>query len=153
MNLILAKIRAQSEIALACASSGIAATLLPGGRTAHSTFKIPLNLQSSESPVCGISRNSKDAELLRRATIIVLDECSMLNKRAFEAIDRLMQDLRGNSQLMGGVTFVAAGDFRQCLPVITGGTSADQLRFMLKSSHLWHSVTVSYSKCQGLTFV
>jgi hypothetical protein len=29
-------------VALATASSGIAATLLPGGRTAHSTFKIPL---------------------------------------------------------------------------------------------------------------
>ena len=145
MNLILAKVRAEGSIAIACASSGIAATLLAGGRTAHSTFKIPLNLMSSESPVCTISRNSKEAELLRRAKVIVLDECSMLNKRAYEAINRLMQDLNGNSSLMGGVTFVAAGDFRQCLPVIAKGTSADQQRYMLKSSYLWNSVTVSYT--------
>jgi DNA replication protein DnaC len=41
---ILAKIRMKSDVALAVASSGIAALLLPGGRTAHSRFKIPLNL-------------------------------------------------------------------------------------------------------------
>ena len=38
LNLILAKIRQQNKIALAVASSGIAATLLEGGKTAHSTF-------------------------------------------------------------------------------------------------------------------
>jgi len=42
LNLILAKRRSQSKIALATASSGIAATLLVGGQTLHSTFKIPL---------------------------------------------------------------------------------------------------------------
>ncbi|CAF1652102.1 unnamed protein product, partial [Didymodactylos carnosus] len=36
INLLLAKIRQQSKIAIAVASSGIAATLLHGGRTAHS---------------------------------------------------------------------------------------------------------------------
>lgn len=38
-NLILAKVRSRKEIALAVASSGNAATLLAGGRTAHSMFK------------------------------------------------------------------------------------------------------------------
>ncbi|GFV93262.1 ATP-dependent DNA helicase [Trichonephila clavipes] len=41
LNLILAKVRESGEIALAVASSGITATLLAGGRTAHSTFKLP----------------------------------------------------------------------------------------------------------------
>ena len=41
INLILAKLRSEGNIALATASSGIAATLLTGGRTLHSTFKIP----------------------------------------------------------------------------------------------------------------
>lgn len=40
LNLILATVRSKSEIALAVASSGIAATLFSGGRTAHSTFKL-----------------------------------------------------------------------------------------------------------------
>ena len=40
LNLILASIRARGDVALATASSRIAATLLQGGRTIHSTFKI-----------------------------------------------------------------------------------------------------------------
>ena len=51
-NLVLAKVRQKKEIALAAASSGIAATLLPGGRTAHAAFKLPLNLTSNDEPVC-----------------------------------------------------------------------------------------------------
>ena len=43
-NIILAYVRSQKKIAIAVASSGIAALLLNGGRTAHSKFKIPLNL-------------------------------------------------------------------------------------------------------------
>ena len=46
--LLLAEIRSEGRLALAVASSGIAALLLPGGRTAHSVFKI-LVQQLSES--------------------------------------------------------------------------------------------------------
>lgn len=42
ISLILATIRSEQKIALALASSGIAATLLEGGRTAHSALKLPL---------------------------------------------------------------------------------------------------------------
>ena len=55
INLILAKLRSVGNIALATASSGIAATLLTGGRTLHSTFKIPLDLHASDIP-CATSR-------------------------------------------------------------------------------------------------
>ena len=43
INLILAKMRSEGKVALATVSRGIAATLLTGGRTLHSTFKIPLD--------------------------------------------------------------------------------------------------------------
>ena len=42
-NTLLSSIRADNGIALAVASSGIAALLLEGGWTAHSRFKIPVN--------------------------------------------------------------------------------------------------------------
>ena len=142
MNLILASVRNQGKIALAVASSGIAATLLVGGRTAHSTFKLPLDLAINETPVCNVGKNTKEAGLIKQAKIILLDECSMLHKRGVEAIDRLLQDLKENDRLFGGVTFVLAGDFRQCLPVISGGNSADQLKACLKSSQLWTHVKV-----------
>ena len=41
---ILASQRAQNKIAITTASSGLAATLLPGGITVYSTFKVPLNI-------------------------------------------------------------------------------------------------------------
>lgn len=58
LNLILAKIRSQRKIALAVASSGIAATLIEGGRTAHSTFKLPLNINQMETSSCNIDKKS-----------------------------------------------------------------------------------------------
>ncbi|GBP54885.1 hypothetical protein EVAR_11638_1 [Eumeta japonica] len=42
----------------------------------------------------------------------------MSHKRAIEALDRSLQDIRGNRILMGGLVVLLAGDFRQMLPVI-----------------------------------
>ncbi|RVE47422.1 hypothetical protein evm_007932 [Chilo suppressalis] len=53
---ILADVRRQGKIAIAVALSGIAATLLPGGKTAHAMFKIPINLESAETPVCVLAK-------------------------------------------------------------------------------------------------
>ena len=43
LSTILAAVRSEDKVALATATSGIAATLLPNGRTLHSRFKVPLN--------------------------------------------------------------------------------------------------------------
>ena len=53
---MLAKVRSQRHIALATASSGIAALLLTGGRTVHSRLKVPIPL--NELSVCNISKQS-----------------------------------------------------------------------------------------------
>jgi ATP-dependent DNA helicase PIF1 len=111
INLLLAKIQCQSKIALAVASSGIASTLLDGGRTAHSAFKLPLNLVHSESPLCNITRGTGTAKVLQECTLIVWDECTMSHKSALEALDRTLQDLRGNHKPMGGIVLVLAADF------------------------------------------
>uniref|UniRef100_UPI00358EB4DA ATP-dependent DNA helicase PIF1-like n=1 Tax=Myxine glutinosa TaxID=7769 RepID=UPI00358EB4DA len=125
---------------MAVASSGIAATLLAGGRTAHSAFKLPLNLAHNESPVCNIGKGSGQAQVLKQAKLIVWDECTMSHRLAFEALDRTLQDLRGNAKIMGGVTLLLSGDFRQTLPVIPKGTPADELRACLKESYIWRRV-------------
>ena len=41
---LLAKVRSTDRIAVATATSGIAASIMPGGCTAHSWFKIPIKL-------------------------------------------------------------------------------------------------------------
>uniref|UniRef100_A0A1B6DYI9 ATP-dependent DNA helicase n=1 Tax=Clastoptera arizonana TaxID=38151 RepID=A0A1B6DYI9_9HEMI len=55
-TLVLATVRARSNIALAVTSSGISATLLEGCHTVHSALKLPLNLQTIEEPKCNISK-------------------------------------------------------------------------------------------------
>jgi hypothetical protein len=47
---LLAWTRGRGEIALACAWSGLAATLLTGGRTCHSTFGLPVPLPPVDVP-------------------------------------------------------------------------------------------------------
>ncbi|MEE4247716.1 MAG: hypothetical protein V2I33_20120, partial [Kangiellaceae bacterium] len=131
IKLLLAFVRQKGEIALAVASSGIAATLIPGGRTAHSALKLPLDLARTENPLCNIKKNSGNARLLQQCKLIVWDECTMSHKLAFEALNLTLKDLRGNNRLMGGVTLLLSGDFRQTLPVISRGTPADEINACL----------------------
>nr|XP_017245432.1 PREDICTED: uncharacterized protein LOC108217092 [Daucus carota subsp. sativus]XP_017245433.1 PREDICTED: uncharacterized protein LOC108217093 [Daucus carota subsp. sativus] len=72
---LIAKLRSQGDIVLPVASSGIAATLLPGGRTAHSRFKIPIVLD--DYSLCNIAHNSDIAELIRQTKLIIWDEAPM----------------------------------------------------------------------------
>lgn len=64
----------------------------------------------------------------------------MSHRAHIEAVDRTLKDLRNSSALMGGITFVFAGDFRQTLPVINRSTRADIIKACLKSSPLWTSI-------------
>ena len=61
-NTIAAAVRAQGQIVLACASSGISVILLVGGHTSYSTFKIPI--PSCDDTTCSIRRGTNLAELL-----------------------------------------------------------------------------------------
>ncbi|CAK1586444.1 unnamed protein product [Parnassius mnemosyne] len=120
-KLILAYVRNHRKIARAVASSGIAATLLPVGKTAHTMLKIPIDLDRTESPTCSISRNSDKAKVLRECNLIIWDECMMAHRKGVEAVDRTLRDIRQNDRLMGGITVLFCGDFRQTLPVYTMG--------------------------------
>ncbi|XP_061379262.1 uncharacterized protein LOC133319319 [Danaus plexippus] len=140
ISLLLARIRSRNDVALALASSGIAATLLEGGRTAHSALKLPLNMQITETPICNIAKNSAMAKILQVCKLIVWDECTMAHKRSLEALDRTLKDLRDNQNIFGGAMILLSGDFRQTLPVIPRSTVADELNACLKSSNLWQYV-------------
>lgn len=141
ISLILARIRSQNHIALAIASSGIAATLLDGGRTAHSALKLPLIVHTNPDAMCNIKRHSGMAKVLQKCKIIIWDECTMAHKQSLEALNRTMQDLNNNTRLFGGALLLLSGDFRQTLPVIPRSTYADEINACLKQSILWRNVT------------
>ena len=149
-NLILATIRKDNDIAIAVASSGIASLLLPGGRTAHSRFKIPINL--NEDSLCQIPRQSDEAKLLQKASVIIWDEAPMMHKHAFEAFDRTMRDLMkhinpgSENYPFGNKVVLFGGDFRQILPVVLRGSRSDIVDACLNRSYLWDKTTVIFKK-------
>ncbi|KAF1888130.1 hypothetical protein Lal_00039170, partial [Lupinus albus] len=68
------------------ASSGIASLLLPGDRTTHYKFKIPV--LSLENSICNIHKGSELAGLLKQTKLIIWDEAPMSHKFCFEALDK-----------------------------------------------------------------
>lgn len=66
ISLILAKTRSQQKIALAIASSGIAATLLDGGQTAHSALKLPLDIHNKPNAMCNIKKKAEWLQCCKR---------------------------------------------------------------------------------------
>ncbi|XP_072087869.1 uncharacterized protein [Arachis hypogaea] len=132
---IIADLRIKGHIVLVTASSGIAATLLPGGRTAHSRFKIPINAEPSST--CNISKQSDLAKLIRQTTAIIWDEAPMTNKETMESLDRTLRDILENNNPFGGKVMVMGGDFRQVLPVVPKGSKSQMISASIVKSHLW----------------
>ena len=113
-------LRSKGDIVLTIASSVIAFLPLPGDRTAHSTFGIPLN--PNEDTICNIKQGSPLAELIVKTKLIIWAEVPMVNIYCFEALDRIIRDILSFSnplnleQPFGGKTIVFGGDFvRFCL--------------------------------------
>ncbi|XP_073138923.1 uncharacterized protein [Henckelia pumila] len=132
---LLAHVRSQNMIALATTTSGVAASILPGGRTAHSRFKIPIELH--EKSFCTISKQTGLAELLRVARLIIWDEAPMAKRFAIEAVDRTLQDIVGVSKPFGGKVVVLGGDFMQVLPVIPKASVQETINGSLVKSYLY----------------
>lgn len=136
-----AAIRCKGEIVLNVASSGIASLLLPGGRTAHSRFAIPINV--NEDTTCEIKQRAPLADLLIKEKLIIWDEAPMVQRFCVEALDRSLRDImrfsnpKSMEQPFGGKVVVFGGDFRQILPVIPKGSRQDIVYSAINSSYLW----------------
>ena len=71
-NTIASAVRAKGKICLSVASSGIASLLLEGGRTAHSTFHIPLAV--NDTSTYNITQCSHLYPVLQQTSLIIWDE-------------------------------------------------------------------------------
>ncbi|XP_012829133.1 PREDICTED: ATP-dependent DNA helicase PIF1-like [Erythranthe guttata] len=129
-------VRSKGDIVINVASSGIASLLLPGGRTTHSRFGLPINVH--ESSTCSISQQSPYAELFIRAKFIIWDEAPMMHRYLFEALDKTMKSILQVDKLFGGKVVVFRGDFRQILPVVLKASRQDIVHATINSSSLWN---------------
>ena len=101
---LLCSVRGLGKIALAVASSGIAAELLEGGRIAHSRFKIPIPI--NESSVCNISLQADLPKLIWKTSLIIWDEIMMSHVHQIDCVDPSLRDIMKNDKPFGGITVV-----------------------------------------------
>jgi hypothetical protein len=115
---VCAALRSNGVMPTVVAASGLAATVLDGGHTAHSVFGIPLIVD--QDSFCSVDGSRKDAII--RSPVIFWDECSMVHVHAANCVDRSLQDWMNNQSLFGGKVVIFMGDFQQLLPVVRGGS-------------------------------
>ena len=132
-NALLALVRSHGDIALACASSGIAATNYKGGRTIHSRFKCPIPI----GPTSTSALTKSQKKLLVETQLIIWDEAPMQQKWIMENVDRTLKDVMKTKQPFGGKVVVFCGDFRQVAPVIPRAGRAQIITKTISNSKLW----------------
>ncbi|MCH83312.1 ATP-dependent DNA helicase PIF1 [Trifolium medium] len=158
-NTLSFRFRSEGKIVLNVASSGIAALLLPGGRTAHSQFGLPLVL--TEESCCTIAKKTDKSELLIAASLIIWDEAPMIHRWGIEAFERTLRDIMNevvdgaSNKPFEGKTIVFGGDFRQILPVIPRGSRAEVVHACINSSLLWcrcRVLSLTQNMCLQLSY-
>ncbi|ORZ34033.1 DNA helicase Pif1 like protein, partial [Catenaria anguillulae PL171] len=118
LNHVINYIIMSGGIVLTCAFTGIAASSLKLGRTAHSTFNISITRDDLGRITCRVTRNSKRGRLLRAAHVLIWDELGMMDNAGIEAVDRLLRELRDCDRPFGGMVFIGRGDLKQLAPVL-----------------------------------
>lgn len=129
-------LRGRGQVVKAYASTGIAATLMDDGSTIHSGFGLPVPmLDNSTSRILG---HSARGIVLRNASLLILEEITMLNKQGLRIIDKLLrEEIMKNNLPFGGKVVVIGGDFRQTLPIVVHGNKVDTIESTIIKSTLW----------------
>lgn len=121
-----------SKLALLVAPTGIAAINI-GGCTIHSMFGLPIGMYCEDAPkedyefpvftsldiknkLVRMPRLKKQA--LRRASMIIIDEVSMLRADLLDAVDFTLRCARNSRRPFGGAQIVFVGDMLQLPPVL-----------------------------------
>ena len=139
-NCIMNEIRMSNMVVLACASSGIAATVLKGGSTAHNKFKLPIDLNGDSS--CDVRDGTDRHKLIFDSKLVVWDEAPMMHRFAVNAVDKMFRRVKQLEKPFGGVTVVFMGDWRQTLPVVPLASKEQKIAATLLFADCWQHVQV-----------
>jgi hypothetical protein len=131
---LIASAQSKGKTVVVVASTGIAATLL-NGITAHKAFDIPLVV--AHDTVSNMKSNSKQADHLRKCSLIIWDESTASHRYHLEILDKLLRDLLKSDLPFAGKTIALGGDFRQTLPIVLRGSGSQQVAASIRMSPLW----------------
>ena len=138
-NTVCYFLHGQGKIVICVASSKTASLFLMGGRTSHSTFKIPIEIH--EGSTCSIGKHSDLAGVIRAADLVIWDEAPIQHCHIHEAVDRSSRDIRHcEDKPSGGLVVVF--DFKQILPVIVNRSRPQIVGAYIQRSRVWQCVKV-----------
>ncbi|XP_058790186.1 uncharacterized protein LOC131663673 [Phymastichus coffea] len=121
------------------AFTGIAATLLPNGKTVHKTFGLPVPLFQDSSS--NIKAQSQEAQILRETDVFIWDEISMAPRYALKIVNKTLQNFMDNNLPFGGKIIIVGGDLKQLLPIKVRGTRSEILSLCVVYSKVWKYFT------------
>lgn len=124
-KVIAARLRGLGMTVLIVASTGKAALQPPGGWTARSMFKLPLDEHVVPGATGNIRSQTQRAKQIRKSDLIIWDGLPMTHKYCVEALDISLRDLLQNGCLFGGKTILFSGDWRQIGPIVKFGSPSD----------------------------
>ena len=112
------------------ASTGIAATHI-GGMTIHAWSGIGARDELTPYDLDKITTNEKVVKRVKKASVLVIDEISMLDGRMLDMIEKVCRTVRQREEAFGGLQVVLVGDFYQLPPIARQG---DMPRFAFESN-------------------
>lgn len=98
------------------ASTGIAATHM-GGTTIHSWSGIGIRDTLNKSDLAEIAEKSHIKNKVRNASVLIIDEVSMLHHFRLDLIDLVLKEIKNSAEPFGGLQVVFCGDFFQLPPI------------------------------------
>ncbi len=116
LNSYVSYLRAHEVHVAITASTGIAATHI-GGMTIHSWSGIGIKDVFSSSDIAYIANSKGVAKRAGKASVLIIDEISMLDGKTFSVVDAVCRKARGINCPFGGLQVVCVGDFFQLPPV------------------------------------
>lgn len=123
VNAYVGWLRAHGVEPAITASTGIAATHV-GGMTIHAWSGIGIRDYLSAADLDAISSKEHVVRRLQKASVLIIDEVSMLSGEVLSMVDKILREVRHSERAFGGLQVVLVGDFFQLPPVSKGGKNA-----------------------------
>jgi ATP-dependent exoDNAse (exonuclease V) alpha subunit len=111
--------REQKHVAIT-ASTGIAATHIDG-MTLHAWAGLGAKDSYTEKEIKKIITNKKVATRVLLASVLIIDEISMLNDFHLDVVETVCRETRKRDKPFGGLQVVLSGDFFQLAPIGPNG--------------------------------
>ncbi|KAJ8910343.1 hypothetical protein NQ315_004542 [Exocentrus adspersus] len=132
---LIAQLRSEGLSVIVACPTGIAASIFKDGRTIHSTFKLPFDI--NKTTTSSVTPTSEQGRAIAAASLIIIDEVSMVTSLIFNVIEQALRDICRNERPFGNKIILIGGDFRQTLPVVVGGDRCMIVNSCIQSSRHW----------------